>query len=170
LKAKYDDSDEEDFENNEGDEPLPKISASAKKTTSSNCPGRSYNDRGTKSQAPSKPATSSTQTAHTTAKKPKYKYNDDLLVEEIDDSNIKETPRPTVLGKKIVASTRMAKPQAPYTTQSTLTSFASTLKPPASLRGISRVAQILDSDSDGELSKGGGGWGSSSQSTTGQSC
>jgi hypothetical protein len=98
-KAKYNNSNKEDFEDNEGNEPPLKNHATAKKATSSKAlTGCSYDDSdieflgSTKSQAPSKPAASSTQTARTTAKKSKYNYDDDSEVEEIDDSNIKETP------------------------------------------------------------------------------
>ena len=169
LKKKYDDSDEEDFEDDEEDAPPPKKRSTFNKATSSKArPGRSYDDSD-QSQAPSKPAASSARAARTTAKMPKYNYDDDSEVEEIDDSDVEETPRPPAQGKKPIASTGTAKARAPSQTQSTLTSFASTRKTPASSRGNSRAAQYLESDSDDEPNRGGGGWGSASQSTKGRS-
>ncbi|KAL3788485.1 hypothetical protein ACHAW5_002544 [Stephanodiscus triporus] len=174
-KAKYDDSDDDDFEDDDDDEPPPKKRAPAKKAASSkSIPGRYHDDSDvefmdTESHAPTKPASSSSRAARTTAKKPKYNYDDDSDVEEIEDSEVEETPRPTARGKKPVASAGTAKARAPSQTQSTLTSFASMRKPSATSRGNSRVAQYLESDSDDEPSRGGGGWGSASQSTKGRS-
>ncbi len=175
-EAKYDNSNEEDFEDNEGDKPPPKNCATAEKATLSKvCPGPSNNDSdielmgATKSQAPLNPASSSIQMACTTAKKPKYNYGHDSETEKNDDSNIKEITWPTAHGKKPIASTWTAKARLPSQTQSTMTSFASRWKSSASLHGISRNAKYLESDSDDEPSRGGGGWGSASQRTNGQS-
>ena len=178
-RTKYDDSDEDHFEeidddDDDNDEPQPKKRAMAKKAPSSKDGHGRYADESdvefmgsTESQAPSKPVAPSSRLARTTAKKPKYNYDDDL--EEIDESDVEETPKPTARGKKPVASAGTSKARAPSQTQSTLTSFTSSRKPPASSRGNTRVAQYLESDSDDEPSRGGGGWGSASQSMKGRS-
>jgi double-strand break repair protein MRE11 len=167
-KPKYDDSDEDDFEDDDDPPPPKKRATAAKKARSRDDDDSDSDIEVVETQVPSKPARS----ARTTAKKPpKYNYdNDDSDVEEIDDSEVEETPKPTARGKKGAASTGTAKARAPSQTQSTLTTFTSTRKPSAATsRGNGRAVQYLESDSDDEPSRGGGGeWGSASQSTKGR--
>lgn len=185
-RKKYDDSDDDDDFKDLDDSPLPpKNRATARKTTANKARSRLNNDdsnsdiefvgtQSTQFQATTKKiAARSSRAARSTAKKPRYTYNESD-VEEIDDDSVEETSKPTTTrGKK--ASGRStggtAKARASSQTQSTMTSFASARKPAASTSRGRRNVKYSESDSDDEPSSsfgGGGAWGSASQGTKGR--
>lgn len=182
-RGKYNNSDE-DFDD-EDDKPAPKKRAqTAKKaatTTKKSGPRKRRTDDsdseiefvGTQSTARSqtqRPAARSARAGRSTAKKPKYTY-DESDVEEIEESDVEETPAPRAK-KPTARSTGTSKARASSQTQSTMLSFTSARKPATASRGrANRSVRYAESDSDDEPSSsfgGGGAWGSASQSTKGR--
>ncbi|KAL7540354.1 hypothetical protein ACHAWF_013116 [Thalassiosira exigua] len=183
-RGKYNNSDE-DFDD-EDDKPAPKKRAqTAKKaatTTKKSGPRKRRTDDsdseiefvGTQSTARSQTqrpaARSAARAGRSTAKKPKYTY-DESDVEEIEESDVEETPAPRAK-KPTARSTGTSKARASSQTQSTMLSFTSTRKPATASRGrANRSVRYAESDSDDEPSSsfgGGGAWGSASQSTKGR--
>ena len=138
--------DDDDFD----EMPPPKKASVAKGTTTKKARSRRADvdsDSDMEYEAPKKSAASPPRPSRkTTAKKPKYTY-DDSDAEEIEDSEDEVMPKSTARGKKVASSS------------------------PTRNGRNSRPTIQLDSDSDDEPSthfRGGGAWGSASQNTNGR--
>ncbi len=138
--------DEDDFD----ERPPPKKASVAKKGPIKKARSRRADDDSDSDmeyEAPKKAAASSSRPSRaTTTKKPKYTY-DDSGAEDIDDSEDEVLPKSATRGKKVASNSPTRKGK------------------------ISRPTINLESDTDDEPSshfRGGGAWGSSSQSTTGR--
>lgn len=142
-------SNDRDDEDDLDERPPPKKASTAKGTAKKARSRRADDDSDSDMhyEGPAKPAASSSRPSRaTTAKKPKYSY-DDSGAEEIDDSEEEVRPKSTARGRKVAA-----------------------ISPKANARN-SRPTIHLESDSDDEPSshfRGGGAWGNSSQSTNGR--
>lgn len=127
-------------EDDDDDGPPPKKSSVAKGTSKKARSRRANDDSDSEMEYQARPS-------RTTTKKPNYNY-DDSGAEEIDDSEDEEMPKSTARGKKAASSTLKRNGKS------------------------SRATLQLESDSDDEPSsrfgRGGGAWGSASQSTNGR--